>query len=211
MVNDTNKTPPKDIVLSDSVEEDFIKDDFKISDKVPALYERNNAIGIGTRGKLTPERYEAIVKYVRAGACINHAANAVGIDDKTLYQWLRRGANETDTIFSLFLDDYRRAKSFAVIRNVGIVQRAADDDWTAAKWLLQVLDPDVYGNKSTIKTEISGPDGENIKTELIISDDELKKLAIIQNMIEEQNKIVDADYKIVDDCEESTEDYRSQD
>jgi hypothetical protein len=31
---------PKEVVLSESVEEDFFKDDFKVSDKLPALYEK---------------------------------------------------------------------------------------------------------------------------------------------------------------------------
>lgn len=190
---------PKDVVLSGSVEEDFIKDDYKISDEVPALYDKLYKNSPARKGKLTPERYEAIVKYVRAGACINHAANAVGIDDKTLYEWLKRGAAEPESVYALFLDDFRRAKSFSIIKNLKIVQTAADDDWTAAKWLLQVLDPEIYGNKSVLKTEISGPDGETIKHELIISDEELKKLAVIQGMIEEQNKVVEADYKIIDE------------
>jgi hypothetical protein len=196
-------TPQRKSHLTESVAEDFFKDDFKVSEKLPALYEQQSKKGLTIRGKLTPERYEAIIKYVKSGACITHAANAVGIDDKTLYDWLKKGATDPDGIYGIFLDDFRRAKSFAVLRNVGIVQRAAVDDWAAAKWLLSVMEPDVYGNKSVVKTEISGPDGETIKTEVIISDEELKKLSMIQLMIDEQNKVVDADYKLVEDKDET--------
>ncbi len=197
------KNPPKGVSLTESVMEDFLNDDFKISDKVPALYEEHCKKGLIKKGKLTPARYEAIIKYVRSGACITHAANAVGIDNNTLNGWLRRGEEEPDSIYALFLDDFRRAKSFAVIRNIGIVQRAAVDDWNAAKWLLSVLEPEIYGNKSVVKTEITGANGEPFKTEIIISDDELKKLTTIQAMIDEQNNIVDAEYKVIDDNDDN--------
>lgn len=197
------KNPPKGVSLTESVMEDFLNDDFKISDKVPALYEEHCKKGLIKKGKLTPARYEAIIKYVRSGACITHAANAVGINNNTLNEWLRRGEEEPDSIYALFLDDFRRAKSFAVIRNIGIVQRAAVDDWNAAKWLLSVLEPEIYGNKSVVKTEITGANGEPFKTEIIISDDELKKLTTIQAMIDEQNNIVDAEYKVIDDNDDN--------
>ena len=197
------KNPPKGVSLTESVMEDFLNDDFKISDKVPALYEEHCKKGLIKKGKLTPARYEAIIKYVRSGACITHAANAVGIDNNTLNEWLRRGEEEPDSIYALFLDDFRRAKSFAVIRNIGIVQRAAVDDWNAAKWLLSVLEPEIYGNKSVVKTEITGANGEPFKTEIIISDDELKKLTTIQAMIDEQNNIIDAEYKVIDDNDDN--------
>lgn len=204
MISMVEKNPPKGVSLTESVMEDFLNDDFKISDKVPALFEEHSRKGIVNRGKLTPVRYEAIIKYVRSGACISHAANAVGVDDQTVYGWLRKGAEEPDSIYSLFLDDFRRAKSFAVIRNVGIVQRAAADDWNAAKWLLTVLEPEIYGNKSTVRTEITGANGESLKTEIIISDDELRKLTAIQEMIDQQNEVVDADYKIIEDNDDES-------
>ena len=204
MISMVEKNPPKGVSLTESVMEDFLNDDFKISDKVPALFEEQNRKGIVNRGKLTPVRYEAIIKYVRSGACISHAANAVGVDDQTVYGWLRKGAEEPDSIYSLFLDDFRRAKSFAIIRNVGIVQRAAADDWNAAKWLLTVLEPEIYGNKSTVRTEITGANGESLKTEIIISDEELKKLTAIQEMIDQQNEVVDADYKIIENGDDES-------
>lgn len=204
MISMVEKNPPKGVSLTESVMEDFLNDDFKISDKVPALFEEQNRKGIINRGKLTPVRYEAIIKYVRSGACISHAANAVGVDDQTVYGWLRKGAEEPDSIYSLFLDDFRRAKSFAIIRNVGIVQRAAADDWNAAKWLLTVLEPEIYGNKSTVRTEITGANGESLKTEIIISDEELKKLTAIQEMIDQQNEVVDADYKIIENGDDES-------
>lgn len=197
---------PKDIELKENVAEAFSKDDFKVSDEVPALYEKMMAERSGRssyRGKLTPERYEAIIKYVRVGAHLSHAANAVGIDDNTIYRWVKWGMEDPESIYGLFVEDLKRAKGIAITRNVAIVQRAAEDDWTAAKWLLSVLDPEVFGNRSTVKTEVSGPGGSPIQTNLIISDEDLKKLTVIQDAIEEQNKVIDADFKEIDDLDDA--------
>lgn len=43
----------------------------------------------GRRSKLTPETHSAIVKAVRAGATFENAAQAAGVDESTLYRWLR--------------------------------------------------------------------------------------------------------------------------
>jgi transposase-like protein len=201
--------PPKDVKLTDSIAEDFLKDDFKVSPEVPALYDKMMAERSGRssyRGKLTPERYEAIIRYIRNGAAFVHAANAVGIDDNTLYRWIKKGTEDPESIFGLFVEDLKRAKAAAINRNVLIVQRAAEDDWTAAKWLLTILDPTIFGNKTIVKNEISGPEGKPIEHKVVyISDDELRKLAAVQDIIEETNKVIDADYTVVED-EESEED-----
>lgn len=188
----TSKKLPENVELKESISEAFLKDDFQVSDKVPALYEKMMAERSGRssyRGKMTPERYEAIIKYIRNGAYLAHAANAVGIDDNTVYRWIKWGKEDPESIYGLFLEDLKRATGIAILRNVSIVQKAAEDDWAAAKWLLTVLDPEIYGNKSTVKTEISGLVGMAMETNLIISDEELKKLTAIQESIEEQNKV----------------------
>jgi hypothetical protein len=205
----TTKKLPKDIELKESIAEDFLKDDFQVSDKVPALYEKMMADRSGRssyRGKMTPERYEAIIKYIRNGAFVSHAANAVGIDDNTIYRWIKWGQEDPESIYGLFVDDLKRATGIAILRNVAIVQKAAEDDWGASKWLLSVLDPERYGNRSIVKTEISGPDGGAITANLIISDEELKKLTVIQESIEEQNKVIDADFREISPDEDSPDD-----
>jgi len=205
----TIKKLPQNVELTESISEAFLKDDFQVSEKVPALYEKMMTERSGRssyRGKMTPERYEAIIKYIRNGAYLSHAANAVGIDDNTVYRWVKLGKEDPESIYGYFLEDLKRATGVAILRNVSIVQKAADDDWGAAKWLLTVLAPEVYGNKSTVRTEITGPGGAAIEANLIITDDELRKLTIIQESIETQNKIIDADFREVDPEEEDPDD-----
>jgi transposase len=202
------KKIPKDIELKESIEEAFLKDDFKVSDQVPALYEKMMTERGGGRssyrGKMTPARYEAIIKYIRNGAHLSHAANAVGIDDTTIYRWVKWGIEDPESLYGLFVEDLQRAKGLAILRNVTIVQRAAEDDWNAAKWLLSVLDPQVFGNKSTVKTELSTIDGGTIESGFFISDEELKKLTKIQDSIEEENKVVDVKFETLPDEDSSS-------
>jgi transposase-like protein len=203
----TTKKIPKDIELKQSISEDFLKDDFQVSDKVPALYEKMMSERSGRssyRGKMTPERYEAIIKYIRNGAFLSHAANAVGIDDNTIYRWIDWGKEDPDSIYGLFVEDLKRATGIAILRNVSIVQKAAEDDWAAAKWLLTILDPSAFGgNRGAVAAPDvpGGPGGSSITATLIISNDELKKLALVQESIEEQNKTIDADYKEIPEDE----------
>jgi transposase-like protein len=203
------KKVPDDIKFTEGVAEDFYSDDVHISDKVPALYEqmvcKRGGRTLSPNFKLTPVRYETIIRYIQAGAYISHAANAVGINEETLKKWIRLGLNDSESIYGAFVDDLKRAKSAAVMRNVMIVQRAAQDDWQAAKWLLSVMEPDIYGAKSTVRTEIVASEPEN-NTVIMISNEELAKLADIQNRIEEQNRVVDADFKVMDDDEEEVQD-----
>jgi transposase-like protein len=196
------KKIPKDVELKENIEEAFLKDDFKVSDQVPALYEKMMSERSGRssyRGKMTPARYEAIIKYIRNGAHLSHAANAVGIDDTTVYRWVKWGIEDPESLYGLFVEDLQRAKGLAILRNVTIVQRAAEDDWIAAKWLLSVLDPEVFGNKSTVKTELSAVNGGVIESGFFISDEELKKLTKIQDSIEEENKVVDVTFETLPD------------
>ena len=38
----------------------------------------------------------------------------------------------------------------AVVRNLALIQSAARKNWTAAKWFLEMIDPELYGKKETI-------------------------------------------------------------
>lgn len=207
------KKVPEGVEFKESLAEDFFNDEVHISDKLPALYEQlmNKKEGrAGNNFKLNPVRYETIIRYIQAGAYISHAANAVGISEDTIKKWIRNGVEDSDSIYGAFVDDLKRAKATAIMRNVMIVQRAAQDDWTAAKWLLSVMEPDIFGNKSTVRTEITAVDTKPDERRIIISNEELTKLAMIQAHIEEQNKVVDADYVTIEDEDETEVEYSAE-
>jgi hypothetical protein len=189
-MTDEHKTPQ----LTDSIVTDFFRNDEELIARMPAVKERyeldKRASPTGTASKLTPERYEAIIRYIKAGCHPVHASAAVGINEITVRKWVSEGMSRPDSIYGLFVQDLQRAKSTAVNRNVMIVNRAAPDDWKAAKWLLEILDPDVYGAKSTVRTELTTAPEKELK-EVVITDDELGKLYMLQKMIEAQNEVPD--------------------
>lgn len=170
----------------------------KLSEFTPALREFQSRQMV-TRGDLSFERYEAVMKYIRAGTPPMYAAFAVGVSEETLNEWLSRGYEEPDSIYSAFLSDFNRSLAFSVIKNIGLINRAARDDWKAADRLNAIIDPDRFGNKATIKNEITGLNVDTVQSNIIISNEELKKLTNIQELIDKQNEVVDAEFEEVDD------------
>lgn len=117
----------------------------------------------GRKTKLTPERQAQIINAVRAGAYIETAAAAAGINKETLYAWLKRGNQEPNGIYAAFVEAMHEATAQAEIRDVLTLSKAAaDGDWRAAAWRLERKFPKRWGTVN--RTEISGLDGKPIQT-----------------------------------------------
>lgn len=97
----------------------------------------------GRKSKLTPETHDAIVKAVRAGATYEAAAGAAGIDESTLYRWLREGESEDGPADKRqFRHDLMRARAEVEVRVVaGSVMRG------------------IMGGYEVEKTTLTRPDG----------------------------------------------------
>lgn len=113
--------------------------------------------------KLTPKLQERIVGYVRAGAYVETAAAAAGIAKDTLYAWLRRGA-AAESPYDAFAAAVEEAQAMAEMRDLALIGKAAESEWTAAAWRLERKYPDKYGRRT--KTELSGPGGGAIPIDL---------------------------------------------
>jgi hypothetical protein len=95
--------------------------------------------------KLTESRMEKLIEALRAGAYRIDACRAAGIDYNTLLAWEKKGEAQEKGEFSEFLDALRKAEAEAVITNVGVITRAAQDgDWRAAAWFLEHKYPDKW-------------------------------------------------------------------
>lgn len=105
--------------------------------------------------KLTPKLQEQIVSYLRAGAYVETAAAAAGIAKDTLYAWLRRGAAGEEP-FARFAAAVEEAQAKSELRDLAIIGKAAETEWTAAAWRLERKYPDRYGRRARI--EHSGHD-----------------------------------------------------
>jgi hypothetical protein len=103
-----------------------------------------NGNGNGKRGrpsKLTPERHEKIVGLIKAGNYKETAAQCCGIGERTLYDWLERGANGRKP-YSQFSRDVKEAEAFAEARNVNIIATAAQGHVLVAKKTTTTTKPD---------------------------------------------------------------------
>ena len=119
---------------------------------------------IGRPSKLTPERMEQIVSVVRAGNYLEVAARYAGISTTTLYRWLQTADDpDADDIYREFRDAVESARAAAEIRNVTLIQTAANDGtWQAAAWYLERTSWQRWGRR----TMVTGDAGEAIKVEV---------------------------------------------
>lgn len=116
---------------------------------------------------LTDEMHERIVNTLRLGNYVEHAASYAGISRATLYNWLKKGdsardrreAGETldehDERYARFSEDVDAARATAIVRNVSIIQQAAQTNWQAAGWWLERTSPQHFSRQ--VRTELSGP------------------------------------------------------
>lgn len=142
----------------------------------------------------------AMISYVKNGAYVTHAANAVGISTSRFYKWMKWGEEEPDSIYGVFYEEMKKAFGAAAVKNELLIQAAAPDDWKAAAWWLAKMFPAIYG-KDVVKMEVSGPDGIPIQMEdkskknatPMISDEEIKRMYGYMEIVEQVNKLPPAE------------------
>jgi transposase-like protein len=93
---------------------------------------------LGRRTKLNKARKEAIIEAIKLGATYEIAAEAAGISKATLYNWMKRGEEDSSGNFSDFLDALKKAEAAAAIGALKTINVASSDgDWKAAAYLLE--------------------------------------------------------------------------
>lgn len=114
--------------------------------------------------QLTEELQTTIIENIKIGAYVETAAASAGISKNTFYDWLKRGARarqagdwpEEEDQFVRFSDAIKKAIADAEIRDVALIARAAQVNWTAAAWRLERKFPNRWGRKEQTKVEHSG-------------------------------------------------------
>lgn len=116
---------------------------------------------------LTDEVHDRIVNTLRLGNYVEHAASYAGISRATLYNWLKKGdearekrengaeLDEIEERYARFSEDVDNARATAIVRNVSIIQQAAQTNWQAAGWWLERTAPQHFARQ--VRTELSGP------------------------------------------------------
>jgi hypothetical protein len=130
---------------------------------------------------LTPQVQETIVNAVRIGSYLDDAASLAGINRATLFRWIAWGKDandkaeegleldERDETYRDFCDAVEKARADATLRNIGVIQTAAQDgSWQAAAWYLERTNPRKWGRHDTV--ELTGTDGGAIQVEVSAKD-----------------------------------------
>jgi hypothetical protein len=106
---------------------------------------------MGRPSKLCPEVQDRIVMALRLGHFQKAAAAYGGISERTLIDWLARGAAEEKGPYADLYNQVQSAKQEAEMRALGAIQKAAQHgNWRAAAWLLQHLNPSRFCTRTRL-------------------------------------------------------------
>lgn len=110
----------------------------------------------GRPTKYSQEIADKICQHIRAGAYVETAAAACGINKTTLYEWLKNSARgKTQNGFSNAIE---KAQADAELFDSGVITKAAiNGQWQAAAWRLERKHPDRYGRRTVISGDKNAP------------------------------------------------------
>ncbi len=113
----------------------------------------------GRPSKLTPERQEDIVKWLKLGFYQEDAATMSGITPSTYYAWMKKAENG-DERFLEFSEAVKKARAEAEGAHIMNIRKAADNGvWQASAWFLERSFPKKWGKKNPdlIEEDSDGP------------------------------------------------------
>lgn len=117
------------------------------------------------RPKLNEEVIEKAYKLIAAGNYHKTVAQYLGIDESTWWRWLQKGetAKSKKSIYYKLFKQIKKAEAEAQMRNVAIVQEAAQESWQAAAWWLERRYPEEWGRKDQLRLGNTDDDGLRIQ------------------------------------------------
>ena len=120
----------------------------------------------GRNTKLTEELIDRICEALRAGNYIETACAFAGIAPATYYRWVAESEqDDASELLVEFREAVKRARADAEVRNVALIQKAAQDPnkWQASAWWLERSFPARWGRQQKITQEITGANGGPIE------------------------------------------------
>ena len=103
---------------------------------------------------------------IASGAAFKVAANAGGISEPTLHNWIKRG-KQGEEPYALFMAEVNEARAVCEVELITLIRRAAIEgsagEWRAAAWLLGRKFPERWSEKRQL--EVSTP--EQTSTQLV--------------------------------------------
>lgn len=128
---------------------------------------------MGRPSKCVPRIRSQICKGLEAGASLAASCRAAGVSDSIVYEWLalarefqrQQALPESERTpvpgykkeYSDFLDEVTRAQGRRSVFLASTITMAATQDWRAAAWMLERLDPETYAPvvKAEAKVDLS--------------------------------------------------------
>ncbi len=109
--------------------------------------------------KLTPETQRRIYQAIRAGNYKEVACQFAGISGTTLRNWVNRGKESREKgndkcRYYYFLRGLEEAEAEAEVRNVAVIQKAAEKQWQASAWILERRHPERWARNDKQRLEV---------------------------------------------------------
>jgi len=114
-----------------------------------------------------PEVVKRLEDALVAGNYYEDAAIAAGVGVRTFERWRAEGPRaKKGTLAWRFWRVIKKAEMTAAHRNIMVIQKASAKSWQAAAWWLERKYPEKWGRKEFVRSELSGPNGGPVKTEV---------------------------------------------
>lgn len=98
----------------------------------------------GRPTKLTKEVQDKVALAVGLGAPYELAALYAGLDRTTVWDWLKKGENQTEGPFREFSNAVKKAEGDGVVGCLASVRKAGQQQWQAAAWWLERKFPESF-------------------------------------------------------------------
>ena len=115
-------------------------------------------------------------------------ADLVGIDRKTLYNWIQKGKNAKSGKYRQFYLNWLRASANFEREHLGHISDSSS--WLAHQYLLQVKDPETYvvAEKQEMETTVKADATVNADIDITSDDFMAKELDIMKTLIEDKKQ-----------------------
>ena len=114
-------------------------------------------------------------------------ADLVGIDRKTLYNWLQKGEKAKSGKYRQFYLNWLRASARYERKHLGHISDSSS--WLAHQYLLQVKDPETYvvAEKQEMETTVKADATVNADIDITSDDFMAKELDLMKTLIEDKH------------------------
>lgn len=137
---------------------------------------------------MTPETCERLYNLIASGVSVEAASFLCGLNDQTVFSWVRRGRVSTEPAYVDFYNGYMKAKAACQAKAIQQITRAGDKDWRAAAWKLERLFPELFSERVTITIEEREKLGDELLERLHAKLDEPTYQRVLSALLDESSE-----------------------